>query len=167
MHHTSLLLLLRELQVCRFSSVGCQSVSACRRQAIAVYQPLSAEANLEASMQCMLTSGDLLLLKGAPAGVDRLAFSVMWELDVEGHVLSQWAGRTVIRSCAKLAYHNAQTVIDNDEAGRPQAAEPPVPLQGPHQWSQVMPLPFLVFQFQGYSSSCSQPAFWLSPKACR
>ena len=41
-------------------------------------------------------------------GVDRLAFSVVWEMSDEGDVLAQWAGRTVIRSCAKLAYGHAQ-----------------------------------------------------------
>ena len=41
-------------------------------------------------------------------GVDRLAFSVVWEMSAAGDVLAQWAGRTVIRSCAKLAYGHAQ-----------------------------------------------------------
>ena len=61
----------------------------------------------------------------------------MWELDVEGHVLSQWTGRTVIRSCAKLAYHHAQTIIDADEAGQRQAEEAPVDLENPHTWAQA------------------------------
>lgn len=71
------------------------------------------------------------------SGVDRLAFSVMWELDVEGRVYAQWAGRTVIQSCAKLAYHHAQTVIEADESGKPQSEEAPVPLQAPHTWQEV------------------------------
>lgn len=61
----------------------------------------------------------------------------MWELDVEGHVLSQWTGRTVIRSCAKLAYHHAQTIIEADEARQAQAEEAPVPLESPHTWAQA------------------------------
>lgn len=61
----------------------------------------------------------------------------MWELDVEGRVYSQWTGRTVICSCAKLAYHHAQTVIEADESQQPQAAEPPVALQPQHSWQQV------------------------------
>jgi len=43
---------------------------------------------------------------------DKLAFSVVFTLSSEGHILSTWIGKTVIRSCAKLAYSNAQAVID-------------------------------------------------------
>ena len=39
---------------------------------------------------------------------DRLAFSVVWTLDEEGRVYDEWFGRTVIRSCTKLAYEHAQ-----------------------------------------------------------
>ncbi|KAK3885314.1 hypothetical protein Pcinc_010457 [Petrolisthes cinctipes] len=46
-------------------------------------------------------------------GEDRLAFSVIWELSPDGEVIGEWMGRTVIRSCAKLAYEHAQTIIDN------------------------------------------------------
>lgn len=46
------------------------------------------------------------------ANVDRLAFSVVWTLDAEANILSEWFGRTVIRSCAKLAYGHAQEVIE-------------------------------------------------------
>ena len=56
---------------------------------------------------------------------------------MEGHVLSQWTGRTVIRSCAKLAYHHAQAIIDADEAGQVQAEEAPAPLERPHTWAQA------------------------------
>lgn len=45
-------------------------------------------------------------------GVDRLAFSIVWEMDEEGAVRSSWAGRSIIRSCAKLSYGHAQAVID-------------------------------------------------------
>lgn len=68
------------------------------------------------------------------AGVDRLAFSVMWELNEEGHVLSQWAGRTVIRSCVKLAYHHAQRMVD----GRFDKCSEELPkLELPHIWDEV------------------------------
>lgn len=79
----------------------------------------------------------------------------MWELDVEGHVLSQWAGRTVIRSCAKLAYHHAQAVIEADEAGRAQSEEPPVPLEAPHKWSEVQST---LLQAEGLLFSIGCPA---------
>eukprot|EP00955_Chlamydomonas_euryale_P029378 309822-Chlamydomonas_euryale.AAC.2 len=42
-------------------------------------------------------------------GVERFAFSVEWELNAAtGAVLSMWAGRSVICSCAKLAYPMVQ-----------------------------------------------------------
>lgn len=45
-------------------------------------------------------------------GVDRLAVSVVWQLSPGGEVRSEWFGRSVIRSCAKLNYEQAQQVID-------------------------------------------------------
>lgn len=48
--------------------------------------------------------------------VDRYAFSVLWDLDAEGNILgNEWIGRTIIRSCAKLSYTDAQIVIDAHE----------------------------------------------------
>ncbi|XP_063853992.1 DIS3-like exonuclease 2 isoform X2 [Scylla paramamosain] len=46
-------------------------------------------------------------------GTDRLAMSVVWQLSPDGRVSSEWFGRTVIRSCAKLTYEQAQQVIDS------------------------------------------------------
>ncbi|KAJ2307760.1 hypothetical protein IWW55_000800 [Coemansia sp. RSA 2706] len=47
------------------------------------------------------------------AGVDRLAFSVMWEIEpATATVCSTWFGRTVISSACKLSYDDAQHVID-------------------------------------------------------
>ncbi|CAO3639567.1 unnamed protein product [Cunninghamella blakesleeana] len=43
---------------------------------------------------------------------DKLTFSVIWKMDKDGNVINTWFGRTVIRSCAKLSYENAQSVID-------------------------------------------------------
>ena len=65
--------------------------------------------------------------------MDRLTFSVIWELSDEGKVLSQWAGRTVIRTCAKLAYEHAQAMIE----GTFDISKPPVALSSPHTWPQV------------------------------
>jgi exoribonuclease R len=67
------------------------------------------------------------------AGVDRLAFSVLWDMAADGAILRQWAGRSVIRACAKLAYGHAQAMIE----GGCDAAAPPVPLQAPHTWAQA------------------------------
>lgn len=48
-------------------------------------------------------------------GEDRLAFSVVWELSPSGEVLGEWFGRTVIRSCVKLSYEHAQSMIENPD----------------------------------------------------
>mmetsp|Transcript_30979 Transcript_30979/g.79024 ORF Transcript_30979/g.79024 Transcript_30979/m.79024 type:complete len:1166 (-) Transcript_30979:319-3816(-) len=45
-------------------------------------------------------------------GVDRFAFSVEWELDEAGVIHEQWAGRSIIRSRAKLAYPMVQAMIE-------------------------------------------------------
>jgi len=46
-------------------------------------------------------------------GTDRLAFSIVWDMDMETcEIKEQWIGRTVIRSCAKLNYGQAQDVIE-------------------------------------------------------
>ena len=50
-------------------------------------------------------------------GVERLTFSAEWEMTADGEVLSEWFGRGVIRSCAKLDYGTAQQVIDAINAG--------------------------------------------------
>lgn len=71
------------------------------------------------------------------AGEDRLTFSVIWDMTEDGKVLNQWAGRTVIRSCAKLAYEHAQAMIE----GTFNVQQPPVPLDGPHTWPQVWHFP--------------------------
>lgn len=41
-------------------------------------------------------------------GEDKFCFSVVWIMDEEGKVLDEWFGRSVIQSCAKLAYENAE-----------------------------------------------------------
>ncbi|KAJ2711224.1 Translational repressor, partial [Coemansia spiralis] len=46
-------------------------------------------------------------------GVDRLAFSVMWEVEpASGAVCATWFGRTVIHSACKLSYDDAQAAIE-------------------------------------------------------
>jgi len=48
------------------------------------------------------------------AGGSRLAFSVIIKMDKDGHVLESKAAKSVICSCARLAYDHAQRVIDNN-----------------------------------------------------
>ena len=48
-------------------------------------------------------------------GVDRLCFSVVWHFDAAGNILSEWMGRSVIKSCAKLNYEMAQELVDGKE----------------------------------------------------
>ena len=54
----------------------------------------------------------------------------------DGSILEEWAGRTVINSCAQLAYGNAQAVIDAGCAGPP----PPRTIHGDHSWQQARSL---------------------------
>ncbi|GAA5956196.1 hypothetical protein JCM3765_005486 [Sporobolomyces pararoseus] len=48
-------------------------------------------------------------------GSDKLTFSVIFQMTPEGKVLDTWFGKTIINSKVKLAYSNAQEVIE----GRP------------------------------------------------
>jgi DIS3-like exonuclease 2 len=47
-------------------------------------------------------------------GEDRLAFSVIWQLTPAGEIISTWFGRTIIRTCFKMHYGQAQQVIDGE-----------------------------------------------------
>ncbi|CAI4221259.1 unnamed protein product [Auanema sp. JU1783] len=49
------------------------------------------------------------------SSVDRLAFSVIWDVDDEGIIHSEWFGRSIIRSKVKLSYEHAQQFIENPE----------------------------------------------------
>lgn len=73
-------------------------------------------------------------------GVDRLAFSVMWDIDPSGEILDHWIGRTIIQSCCKLSYQHAQEIIDNNvdcneiisrETGWPE-------LHGAFEWKGIL-----------------------------
>lgn len=48
-------------------------------------------------------------------GETKLTFSVIWKLDEDGKIHDKWFGRTVIKPCVKLAYEQAQHLIDCDE----------------------------------------------------
>ncbi|MDP3996418.1 MAG: VacB/RNase II family 3'-5' exoribonuclease, partial [bacterium] len=57
-------------------------------------------------------SNDLCSLNPKEA---RLAFSAVFEIDGNGHVLSRWFGRTVIYSDKRFTYEEAQDVLDKKE----------------------------------------------------
>jgi ribonuclease R len=46
---------------------------------------------------------------------DRLAFSVIFTLDVEGNILDTWQGKTVIHSDRRFAYEEAQDIIEGKD----------------------------------------------------
>uniref|UniRef100_A0A182MFW2 DIS3-like exonuclease 2 n=1 Tax=Anopheles culicifacies TaxID=139723 RepID=A0A182MFW2_9DIPT len=48
-------------------------------------------------------------------GEDKLAFSVFWEMQPDGTVLSTRFARSVINSCAQLSYEHAQLMLDNPD----------------------------------------------------
>lgn len=45
-------------------------------------------------------------------GEPKLTFSVIWKMDKYGRIIDEWFGRTIIKSCVKLAYEQAQDLID-------------------------------------------------------
>lgn len=48
-------------------------------------------------------------------GEDRLSFSVVWKVTTEGDIVDEWFGRSVISSCVKLSYEDAQVMIENPQ----------------------------------------------------
>ncbi|MED6260087.1 DIS3-like exonuclease 2 [Ataeniobius toweri] len=60
---------------------------------------------------------------------DRLTFSVIWKLTPEGKILDEWFGRSIIRSCVKLSYDDAQRMIDAPEKLFPPEKLLPVDLE--------------------------------------
>ena len=46
---------------------------------------------------------------------ERLTFSVEWIMNGKGEIKSEWFGRSVIKSCCKLAYEHAQSFIDQPD----------------------------------------------------
>ncbi|KAF8026621.1 hypothetical protein BT93_F3188 [Corymbia citriodora subsp. variegata] len=73
-------------------------------------------------------------------GVDRLAFSIFWNISSSGNVIDRWIGRTVICSCCKLSYEQAQDIIDGVlDLGTVNASENGFPeLHGDFEWSDVI-----------------------------
>lgn len=72
-------------------------------------------------------------------GVDRLAFSITWDMNSAGEVLERWIGRTIIRSCCKLSYEHAQDIIDGmcDFQDHSQIVKPWPNLYGQFEWADV------------------------------
>lgn len=58
---------------------------------------------------------ELCMLCSLFPGVDKLAFSVFWEITKDGKVLSHRFAKTVINSCSQLAYEHAQAILDKKE----------------------------------------------------
>eukprot|EP01125_Pyxidicula_operculata_P000749 TRINITY_DN1068_c2_g2_i3.p1 TRINITY_DN1068_c2_g2~~TRINITY_DN1068_c2_g2_i3.p1 ORF type:complete len:1226 (-),score=365.89 TRINITY_DN1068_c2_g2_i3:74-3751(-) len=48
---------------------------------------------------------------------DRFAFSIVWEMTPECEIVNQKIFKSIIRSCVKLSYEDAQKVIENKEEG--------------------------------------------------
>ncbi|RVE41812.1 hypothetical protein evm_013534 [Chilo suppressalis] len=58
---------------------------------------------------------DLCMLCSLFPGVDKLAFSVFWEINDDAEVLNHRFAKTVIHSCCQLAYDHAQAVLEDRE----------------------------------------------------
>nr|XP_008997947.1 DIS3-like exonuclease 2 isoform X4 [Callithrix jacchus] len=57
---------------------------------------------------------------------DKLTFSVIWTLTPAGKILDEWFGRTIIRSCTKLSYEHAQSMIESPTEKIPVTELPPI-----------------------------------------
>ncbi|XP_072947788.1 DIS3-like exonuclease 2 [Epargyreus clarus] len=55
---------------------------------------------------------ELCMLCSLFPGVDKLAFSVFWEMTENAKIVSHRFSKTVINSCCQLAYEHAQAVLD-------------------------------------------------------
>lgn len=58
---------------------------------------------------------DLCMLCSLFPGVDKLAFSVFWEITDSGIVISHRFAKTIIHSCCQLSYEHAQAVLESNE----------------------------------------------------
>lgn len=58
---------------------------------------------------------DLCMLCSLFPGVDKLAFSVFWEITKDAKILSHRFAKTVINSCSQLSYDHAQDILDDKE----------------------------------------------------
>jgi exoribonuclease R len=67
----------------------------------------------EMCLMCSLLPGD-----------DKLAFSVFWEISPEAEIVSHYFTRSIIRSCAQLAYEHAQVNFHSCEAYKGVSTQP-------------------------------------------
>jgi DIS3-like exonuclease 2 len=51
------------------------------------------------------------------AGVDKFAFSVLWTIDKTGKIQDEWFGQSIIRNRCRMAYEDAQYIIDGNLSG--------------------------------------------------
>lgn len=79
-------------------------------------------------------------------GADRFAFSCLWRMTADGEILSEWFGRSMIRSCCKLNYGLVQAALDglvgdgqHGWAGAPADVVPPwAAVLAPHTTAEVV-----------------------------
>lgn len=57
---------------------------------------------------------------------DRLTVSVVWTMTEKGEILSDWKGRSIIKSRVKLAYEHAQEMIQNPKKKWEEGELPPI-----------------------------------------
>ncbi|GBP76798.1 DIS3-like exonuclease 2 [Eumeta japonica] len=58
---------------------------------------------------------ELCVLCSLYPGVDKLTFSIFWEITDDGEVLNHRFAKAVINSCCQLAYEHAQAILENDK----------------------------------------------------
>lgn len=78
-----------------------------------------------------------LLNPDPPLPAQRTPPNFRWRMLQDGKIVSQWAGRSVICTCAKLAYQDAQAVIDALPQSSSAPAPPSLQLHGGHTWDKV------------------------------
>ena len=71
-------------------------------------------------------------------GVDRLAFSIEWEMNGEGDVLSTWAGKSVICSGGQLTYPMVQHMIERTSSADCPGPEDLCRLHCGYEWKDVV-----------------------------
>ncbi|OMO62608.1 Ribonuclease II/R [Corchorus capsularis] len=107
---------------------------------------LDIEAQIRSTSVYMLQSKTQMLpsllsekLGSLNPGVDRLAFSIFWDLNSRGDVLDRWIGRTVIRSCCKLSYKHAQDIIEGIiDVEKLNTLEECPQLHGQFEWTHII-----------------------------
>ncbi|XP_061163620.1 DIS3-like exonuclease 2 [Saccostrea echinata] len=57
---------------------------------------------------------------------DRLTFSVVWKISEKGEIYEEWFGRSVIKSCCKLAYEHVQGFIEQPDKDWTKEELPPI-----------------------------------------